>query len=314
MTDAPDQVCPTCGAAMAAGQDWCLECGSAAPGRLGARPGWRAVGTISGLTAVLVAGAAAAGYAAITDPAPNGGSGTPVAQAPTPTTPVTPPVPDPTATAPVPTTPGTETTPTIPSPSPSPGGDEPTRPAPKPTPTPTPPPAPPPTPAPTPPPAPSPNPAPAPAPPAPAAFDLKAGDVSTYDPYGRPGAEIGKARWAIDGKEDTVWDVVVPADGQPIGVGLLIDLGSRQAVGSLEFETPTQGFKVEVYAAKRRAPSTITSPSWQHVLDVAAVKEKQTIPLAGVKGQVRRILLWITTPGRPEDPRAAINQLTVRKG
>ena len=70
-TDAPNQVCPTCGAGMAAGQDWCLECGSAAPGRLGARPGWRAVGTITGLTAVLVAGAAAAGYAAITDPAPD---------------------------------------------------------------------------------------------------------------------------------------------------------------------------------------------------------------------------------------------------
>jgi hypothetical protein len=33
-----------------------------------------------------------------------------------------------------------------------------------------------------------------------------------------------------------------------------------------------------------------------------------------VKGPVRRILLWITTPGRPDDPRAAINQLIVRKG
>jgi hypothetical protein len=119
-TDAPTQVCPTCGAGMAAGQDWCLECGSAAPGRLGGRPGWRAVGTITGLTAVLVAGAAAAGYAAITDPAPNGGSGTPVAQLPatTATTPVAP-APAPTGTTPDgTTTPGTETTPTIPTPSP----------------------------------------------------------------------------------------------------------------------------------------------------------------------------------------------------
>jgi hypothetical protein len=138
--------------------------------------------------------------------------------------------------------------------------------------------------------------------------------VSTYDPYARPGAEIGKARWAVDGKDDTVWDVVVPADGLPIGVGLLIDLGSRQQVGSLELETPTEGFKVEIYAARRRAPKLITSDAWQHVTDVAAVKEKQTIPLTGVKGPVRRILIWITTPARPEDPRAAISELTVRKG
>src|SRR5215207_2233501 len=123
-TDAPDQVCPTCGAGMAAGQDWCLECGSAAPGRLGGRPGWRAVGTITGLTAVLVAGAAAAGYAAITDPAPSGGSGTPVAQAPASST-TAPATPAPVTPAPGTTTPGAETTPTIPSPAP--GTDDPTQ-------------------------------------------------------------------------------------------------------------------------------------------------------------------------------------------
>jgi hypothetical protein len=308
---------------MAAGQDWCLECGSAAPGRLGARPGWRAVGTITGLTAVLVAGAAAAGYAAITDPAPNGGgSGTPVAQAPVQTVPpalTTPGAVDPSATTPgtVPGEPGTD--PTIPSPSPD-EGDEPTQTAPtspqttplnpSPSPSPSPSPAPAPSPVPTPTPAPAPAPTPAPDP----AFDLDEDSVSTYDPYGRPGAEIGEPRWAVDGKDKTVWDVVVPADGQPIGVGLLIDLGSRQTPGSIEITSPIEGYKVEVYAARRRAPSQITSEAWQHVTDVAAVKEDQTIPLGAVKGKVRRLLLWITTPARPEDPRAAISELTVRKG
>jgi hypothetical protein len=307
-TEAPAQVCPTCGAGMAAGQDWCLECGSAAPGRLGGRPGWRAVGTITGLTAVLVAGAAAAGYAAITDPGPNGGSGgTPVAQAPASTT-TTPAVPGPVDTTTT-TPPTTETTPTIPTPSP--GDEGPTQTAPT---VPTTPSTPSPTPAPTPTPTPAPTPAPTPTPEPDPAFDLDKDSVSTYNPYGRPGAEIGEPRWAVDGKEDTVWDVVVPADGGPIGVGLLIDLGSRQTVSSLELKTPTDGFKVEVYAARRRAPSAITSEFWQHVTDIAAVKEAQTIPLGAVKGRVRRILLWITTPARPEDPRAAISEIIVRKG
>ena len=70
---------------------------------------------------------------------------------------------------------------------------------------------------------------------------------------------MGKARWAVDGKDDTMWDVTVPADGQPIGVGLLIDLGSPQAVGSIELQAPTNGYKIEVYAAKHKAPKSVTS-------------------------------------------------------
>jgi hypothetical protein len=309
--DAPQQVCPTCGAAMVPGQDWCLECGSAAPGRLGGRAGWRAVGTITGLTAVLVAGAAAAGYAAITDPAPSGGAGPPVAQAPTtPTTPVTP-APVPAPPAPGATTPGTETTPTIPTPSPP--NEQPTKPAPT-TPAPNPP-SPSPSPSRSPAPAPAPTPTPPPTPPKPAAIHLGSDAVSTYDPYKRPGAEIGKARWAVDGKDDTVWDVVVPADGEPIGVGLLIDLGSAQTISSIQFQTPTAGFRVEVYTARNKAPKAVTSKAWHHVADVPAAKGSQSITLAGAKGQnVRHVLLWITAPGRPEDPRASISELTVRKG
>src|SRR5205814_10502010 len=67
--------CEHCGAAMAAGQDWCLECGTAAPGRLGRRPGMRAATTVVGLTLALVAGAVTAGYAAI-----SGDAGRAVAQ------------------------------------------------------------------------------------------------------------------------------------------------------------------------------------------------------------------------------------------
>src|SRR5687768_7247367 len=123
--------CDACGAQMSPGQDWCLECGTAAPGRLGTRPGMRAAATVVSLTLALVGGAAAASYAALDNdsqkaantPAPP--SGDPVAQAPpgaiqspapsdalppatqpgittTPTTPT------------IPTLPGTSTTPTVP--------------------------------------------------------------------------------------------------------------------------------------------------------------------------------------------------------
>jgi hypothetical protein len=49
---------------MAAGQDWCMECGAGAPGSLGT-PGWRSAATILAVVAVLVLGAAAAAFAAL---------------------------------------------------------------------------------------------------------------------------------------------------------------------------------------------------------------------------------------------------------
>jgi len=63
---APDFACESCGAAMERGQDWCLDCGTAAPGRLGARPGWRAAFTVVGVTTMLLLCAVVAAYAALT--------------------------------------------------------------------------------------------------------------------------------------------------------------------------------------------------------------------------------------------------------
>ncbi len=59
----------------------------------------------------------------------------------------------------------------------------------------------------------------------------------------------------------------------------------------------------------------MTSDAWQHVLDIPAVKDQQTIPLAKLKGPVRHLLLWVTTPGAARGPACiAISELIVRKG
>src|SRR4051812_4673037 len=65
LSDVAARSCSECGEAMLDSQDWCLNCGTAAPGRLGSRPGWRAVSTVTLLTLVLVMGAVAASYAAL---------------------------------------------------------------------------------------------------------------------------------------------------------------------------------------------------------------------------------------------------------
>src|SRR3954470_14143542 len=73
-TEAPSaaRTCPQCSAELAEGQDWCLNCGQAQPGRLSKLPGKRAAATVLALTTVLVGGAVAASYAALQEgPAPD---------------------------------------------------------------------------------------------------------------------------------------------------------------------------------------------------------------------------------------------------
>src|SRR4051795_1052869 len=79
------RTCKSCGATMEPGQDWCLACGTAA-GRIGTRPGARSAMTVFGLTALLLAGAVGASYAALredqTVPPSQSAAAAQVAQAP----------------------------------------------------------------------------------------------------------------------------------------------------------------------------------------------------------------------------------------
>jgi hypothetical protein len=321
-TTAPDYACQVCGAAMERGQDWCLECGTAAPGRLGARPGWRSAFTVVGLTTLLLLCAVVAAYAALTGDAERSASSAPAGSG----DPVTAPVPagavpappagappvQPGATGPNTTAPpvAANTKPIIPVKPPASATNTPvTPPAAKsgadkgggatgtandadagpanPT--------------------------------APASSELIAfgkDAAKTYNQPARAGAEFGPAAFAIDDKPSSVWDVVVPADGQPIGAGLVIDLGKRYALESLRLTTPTPGFTVEIYGAKsaKQLPVDVIDKRWIHLTDKKGVQDGSPIALEG-KGdgvKVQLLLLHMTAPATPTDPKVAIGNVTLR--
>ncbi len=318
---AADGACESCGGTMQRGQDWCLECGTAAPGRLGARPGWRAAFTIVGLSTLLLCCAVVAAYAALTSDAertaaaPAGGSAEPIVApapasdaAPTAVTrpgltgpgvtpkvvaPVLPPAPP---VAQLPRVQGLvpQVGPPQVAPAP-PGGTA------------------------------NPNAGAAPGsgagtgvPGVPVLIELKKDAAQTYDPAKRAGAEFGPAANAVDGKPNTVWDVVVPADGQPIAAGLVIDLGKPYALRSLRIATPGGGggFTVEIYGAKsaKQLPEDVIDKRWIHLTDKKSVADDAPILLKG-KGEgakVQLLLLHITQPADPSDPRVAIANVTLR--
>jgi hypothetical protein len=315
----PAHTCANCGATLQDGQDWCLQCGAAVPGSLdGGGPGWRSATTVLAVTATLVLGAAAAAYAALTQPAPP----TPapkvltIAQAPatTPATiPTTPSTPDglgtPTTIKPLPST---SNAPQIPLTAPTPkssestgsgtgttnsgtgesgtgttksstkssGGTTTTE------------------------------------PPSPILLDTNA--ASTYNPYGYPTSWFGDPSLAIDGETSTAWTAQVnPAVAPKMAEGLAIDLKTAQKVGSVALITSTRGMIVQVYGANGATlPASITDPAWVALSPSLDAKKRTTkIKLRDATKAFRFVTLWISqapqsSVGTPTAPgHVSVNEL-----
>ncbi|HTU78240.1 MAG TPA: hypothetical protein VMF09_05715 [Solirubrobacteraceae bacterium] len=319
------RACASCGAALSAGQDWCLECGAGAPGSLG-RSGWRPAALALAAVLALVLGAAAAAYAALEKgPSRARVLTATVAQTTTPATSV--------PTAPAPTAPalpgaaahgskarkgllglGAGKPPKIPLTAITPKASEkaatgkgatgtPASEPKKTTPTST----------------------------APssstggsgekgtngesseesqAAILLDTNAAKTYDPYDYPASWFGDPSLAIDGDESTAWTAQVnPATAPKMAEGLLIDLKSKQRLAVLQLLTSTTGMTVQVYGADTQtAPSSITEPAWVPLSAPKLVrKRKLRLALRDATKGFRFITLWISKApqsavGTPEAP------------
>lgn len=313
---------------MALTQDWCVQCGAAAPAA-SASSGWRPMATILAVTLVLVLGAAAAGYAALSRKTHRPEAlTTTVAQAP--------------STAPsAPLTPGNPTTikpalpsgravkppkiplpanPPLPVPT-SPGGSneaggeeaggeeagEGTN---------------------------------APSPGGngkgkangggergergeggesggtEAAILLDTNAAATYDPYNYPAADFGDPSLAIDGDTSTGWTAQVqPATAPKMAEGIVIDLKSRHRVAAVKLVTTSRGMTVQVYGANgHAAPSSITDKAWVALSRWQAVRKRHVrIKLRDSSKSFRFVTLWISRAPRSSTPQApgrvSVNEL-----
>src|SRR4051812_35207426 len=332
--DPAARACKSCGATLEPGQDWCLACGTAA-GRIASRPGARSTMTVLGLTALLVAGAVGASYAALSEdqtvPPKQSAAAAQVAQAPPATTAppaaTTPPASTTTTPAPGSTSTGKSTIPkvkvpsnTSPAPAPAPATPVPATPrtSPPSTSTPTP--------------SQSSGSSPSsgssnsgssgsqtstgstttPKPAAPVAIDLGASAGSIYDPY-RRATTVGVPAKALDGDGGTSWFVDTAAGQPTVGVGFVVNVGSPRGIKAVDITTPTPGFKVEIYASDQATPPpAITDTRWAHITDRDDVGAdgKTHIVLGGGSSKYQTLLLWITKP--PSDgARVRISELRV---
>jgi hypothetical protein len=295
---------------MAAGQDWCMECGAGAPGSLGT-PGWRSAATILAVVAVLVLGAAAAAFAALS----KGAGKAPVVTKTVALASV------PTATTPAGTTPGTtgalgtapSTKATLPlgtvkppkipltavtpkasekasTTTTTPAGETTTSTSTNTTTTST----------------------------TPSektneesqqsAILLDTNAASTYNPYGYPASGFGDPSLAIDGDTSTAWIAqVIAASAPKMAQGLLIDIKAKEKVAVLGLVTSTPGMTVQVYGANgHTAPSTITASAWTPLSPPEVAKKKHLrITLRDSSKAFTFISLWISKApesSTPENP------------
>jgi hypothetical protein len=309
---AAQRTCAKCGAGMADGQDWCLQCGAGAPGSLGT-PSWRSAAAILGATVLLVLIAAAAAYAALSKSGGKSHAATttvarvipPAATAPssTGTTAITPPpgtlgtTPTPKASVPssvvkTPKIPLTAVVPKAPAKTITPSGSTGTG-----TSTST-----------------------SPSTPAtggsdseestPTAILLDTDAASTYNPYSYPASGFGDPSLAIDGDSTTAWTAKLdPATAPKMAQGLLINLKEKQKLAAVEMITSTPGMTVQVYGANGKiAPASITDPAWIALSRSLTVKKKHArLKLRDANRTFTFVTLWISrapesSVGTPEAP------------
>jgi hypothetical protein len=284
---------------MRAQQDWCLHCGAGAPGSLRApAQGWRSAAVVLSALALLIAGAGAAAYAALSKSSAKPRSTAALARtlapagsppAPTATLPPTIATPPPAilkratlglgkahaplvkaGKAPLVKTPATAPAATGTTTTPAQGGTKTHTGAGSST--------------------------PAAKPPVPIVLDTNA--ASTYNPYNYPAGNFGDPSLAIDGETATAWTAQVdPAVAPKMAEGLLIDFKSGQRLAALALTTATPGMTVQVYGTTAStAPTSITDPAWVHLSKLLLVKKTDTrIPLADPKSAFHFVTLWISS-------------------
>jgi hypothetical protein len=308
----PARACKSCGAQLAPGQEWCLQCGAGVPGSLAGEADWRPLAVLAVAGALLLAGAGTAAYAALNQQPSKPPTHVLIAQVPAPTastpssgstlsTPGATPTPStttpgasgafdnathgsstglpsstikpPKLPAVVPTPKNSLSTPSTRIPStPAPAETTPTSTTPT-----------------------SGTTTPSGRTANPILLDTDA--ASTYNPGGYPASYFGDPGLAIDGEPSTSWTAQVEPKVAPLmAAGLALDMKTPHQLGSLEVITSTPGFTVEVFGANgSKLPETITDPAWKKLKGSHTITKKTATIKLGTGGRTFRfLLLWLT--------------------
>ncbi|WP_144206769.1 murein biosynthesis integral membrane protein MurJ [Mycobacterium tilburgii] len=126
----------------------------------------------------------------------------------------------------------------------------------------------------------------------------------------------GQASMAIDGNSTTGWQTDIYTEAVPFpsfknGVGLMLQLPSPTAVGSVSIDTPSTGTRVEIRSSSSPSPVRLEDTSLL-VPAIALKPGHNTIPVrSGAKTST--VLVWITTLGNTDGKnRSELSNITIQ--
>lgn len=150
----------------------------------------------------------------------------------------------------------------------------------------------------------------------PAGAALKIADIGDFDPEGDPQSESpGRVGLAIDGKPATAWPTAAYPDanfGSAVsGVGLIVDLGAKKSISSIEIQVIGQPTDVSFYASAAGAdepPAELADAT-----ELGRVAGAGTSATIEVPTTTRYLIVWLTKlPADGSHFRGQIAEITVR--
>ena len=147
---------------------------------------------------------------------------------------------------------------------------------------------------------------------------IKLAGAKDFDPFGDPPEENpDEAGNAIDGKPDTAWTTLTyrgrpTLGGLKPGVGLVVDLGSIQNIGSMRLDLDGSPTDVSLYAAPTNAQQPTSLDGLKEIAQQDAAGEQlQLKPRSAVRA--RYLVVWLTSlPPVDGGFRGAIAEITVK--
>jgi len=148
-------------------------------------------------------------------------------------------------------------------------------------------------------------------------ISVKRTSANDYDPLGDDEEHPDQAFQAVDQDSGTSWtteqyknDTLNKPTGDEPGVGLYVDAAPSVIGRSLEIQTPTPGWRMELYAARAKPASEWPSDAWTRVGGGTVERSRQRFALDTGDRRFRYYLVWITALP-PDENQVAITQLTL---
>jgi len=143
--------------------------------------------------------------------------------------------------------------------------------------------------------------------------------IHDFDPEGKPPRENpSQVPLAIDGDPTTGWQTSTYRGNAALGliksgVGLLLDFGSDQTVGSVDLTLTGTPTSISLYAAPEGTATTPTDLTTLSKLTSADIDQTSTTMRLDQPVRTRYLVVWLTRlPAVPQGFRGQVDEITVR--